>query len=108
MQAMFKNFWWFGKVVGGLVILYVLFYVLLSLCGQYQPMSEGGPGRRHVYSSWAPFGFYDPHHSPAGSAAAKQEMIVGTWRISLIQIFYPLWIADVSYVHKNKQQHPSA
>jgi hypothetical protein len=108
MQTMSRKLWRFGKVVGGLVIFYVLLYLLLSLCGQYRPMSEGGLGRMRVYSSWAPFGFYDPNHSPPGSVAAERGMIIGTWRVSLIQVFYPLWIADILYVHKNLPSPPSA
>ncbi len=85
----------FVKFVGGLAICYVLIYLLLSLCGQYRPMSAGGLGRMQIYSTWAPFGFYDPNHSPPGSA-------IGTWRGSMILAFYPLWIIDICYVHKNK------
>jgi hypothetical protein len=94
-----------GLFCGVLVGLYFGIYLLLSFGGQYRPMSEGGIGHWETYSSWAPFGFYDPDHSPPGSVAVERGMVIGTWRGSMIRIFYPLWIADISYVHKTR---PSA
>jgi hypothetical protein len=94
-----RRFWQFGGVV---VVIYVLIYSLLSLCGQYRPNYEGGLGRMVEYSVWAPFGFYDPDHSPPDSVAEKRGMIIGTWRASMVLPFFPLWLIDTSYVHKSK------
>jgi hypothetical protein len=56
-----RRFWQFGGVV---VVIYVLIYSLLSLCGQYRPNYEGGLGRMVEYSVWARLGFMIPtiHH----------------------------------------------
>jgi hypothetical protein len=92
----------FATFVGALVISYILVYLLLSMCGRYRSEFEGGLGHWEEFSVWAPFGFYDPNHSPPGSAAAEREMIIGTWRGSMVLFFCPLWIADTHYVHKSK------
>ena len=98
-----RKLWLTAKLVGGLVVAYLLIYLLLSLCGQYRPMSEGGLGHWTEYSVWAPVGFYDPHHSPPGSVAAKRGIIIGTWRYTMVvQIFWPLWLADTAHIHKTK------
>jgi hypothetical protein len=96
----------FGVFAGGLVGLYCLIYLVLSLSGQYRPVSEGGLGHWQAYSTWAPFGFYDPSHSPPGSVAAERGTIIGTWRGSMIWMFYPLWLADISYMHKTQPSGP--
>ena len=94
-----------GFIAGGLVGSYFLIYLILSFGGQYRPVSEGGLGHWQTYSTWAPFGFFDPDHSPPDSVAAKRGLVIGTWRGPMIRIFYPLWIADILYVHKTQ---PSA
>jgi len=92
-----------GFFAGGLVGSYLLIYLILSLCGQYRPISEGGLGHWEEFSMWAPVGFYDPHHSPPGSVAEKRGIIIGTWRYNpAIQIYLPLWSLDTHYIHKTK------
>jgi len=92
----------FIKFVGALVVSYILVYLALSLCGRYRSWFEGGVGHREEFSVWAPFGFYDPNHSPPGSAAAERGIIIGTWRSSVVMFYIPLWVADTHYVHRTK------
>jgi hypothetical protein len=102
MQTVIRKLCRFGKYLGVLVALYVLVYALLSLCGHYEEESEGGIGHWNIYSIWAPLGFWDPNHSPPGSAAAERGIIIGTWRRDVVLAFCPLWIADTHIVHKGK------
>jgi hypothetical protein len=102
MQIVTRKLWRFGKYLGVLVVLYILAYALLSLFGHYEVESEGGLGHWNDFSIWAPLGFYDPNHSPPGSAAAERGMIIGTWRRDAVLFFFPLWIADTHCVHKGK------
>jgi len=88
-----RRFIW---LVVGLPVLYILIYLLLSLCGQYRPMSASGVSRWEVFATWAPLGFYDSH-PPAGPLEAK---LGGAWRDSMIRVYYRLWTADNHYVHK--------
>src|SRR5208283_2102823 len=92
----------FAKFVGALVVSYIFVYLTLSLCGRYRSDFEGGIGHWEEFSVWAPWGFYDPNHSPLGSAAAERGIIIGTWRSSVVLFFFPLWIADTHYVHRTK------
>ena len=92
----------FTKIVGALFAFYILAYLILSLCGRYRSEFEGGPGHWEEFSVWAPLGFYDPNHSPSGSAAAERGIIIGTWRPSVVMAFVPLWVADTHYVHRTK------
>lgn len=89
-----------AKYAGALVAFYVLVYVLLSLCGSYQPLDTIS-ARIYEGSTWAPAGFYDPYHTSSGSitTAARRN---GTWQRGIATIFFPLWWLDVSYVHKSK------
>ncbi len=89
-------------IAGALPGLYVLVYLLLSAFGHYRPISVGGLGHWETYLAWAPAGFYDPYHSAPGSAAAERGIVTGTWRGSMITAFYPLWIVDMSYVHRSR------
>jgi hypothetical protein len=88
------------KYAGGLVAFYVLVYVVLSLCGSYQPCDTIS-ARIYEGSVWAPAGFYDPFHTASGSitTAAGRN---GTWRRGFAIIFLPLWSLDVGYVHKSR------
>ena len=103
MQLVTRKLQWFGKVVGGLIALYILVYALLSLCGHYEVESVGGIGHWSQFSMWAPLGFYDHNHSPPGSAAAQRGIIIGTWRRDVVLAFLPLWAADIHFIHKGKE-----
>lgn len=83
-------------ILASLPFLYFLVYVVLSLCGRYRPMSESDLDHFEIYSMWAPLGFYDPH-PPPGSVGPNRG---GGWRFNVVMIFYPLWLADNTYVHK--------
>jgi hypothetical protein len=87
------------KYAGGLVAFYILVYVVLSLCGSYQPC-DWISARIYRESRWAPAGFYDPYHTPSGSITTADRRN-GTWRRFAI-IFAPLWGLDVAYVHKTR------
>jgi hypothetical protein len=90
----------FVKYSGGLVAIYILVYVVLSLCGSYQPFVLIS-ARVYEDSMWAPAGFYDPYHTPSGSVTTADRHN-GTWRRFAI-VFGPLWGLDTAYVHKTKQ-----
>jgi len=102
MHIVTRKLLWVGKIVGGLAALYILVYALLSLCGHYEVESEGGLGHWNEFSVWAPLGFYDPNHSPPGSAAAQRGIIIGTWRRAVVLPFLPLWVVDTHLIHKGK------
>ena len=89
-----------AKYAGGLVAFYVLVYVVLSLCGSYQPCDTIS-ARIYESSVWAPVGFYDAYHTPSGSIATP-ALRNGTWRRGMATVFLPLWSLDISYVHKSK------
>ena len=88
------------KYVGGLAAFYVLVYVLLSLCGSYQPCDTVS-ARVYEGSTWAPALFYDPYHTASGSITTVARRN-GAWRRGIGTVFLPLWWLDVSYVHKSK------
>jgi hypothetical protein len=75
-----------GKLAGGLLAVYVAVYLVLSLCGGYQSVIWMSAAV-HEDLMWAPFGFSG--HD-------------GRFRRSFIIAFYPLWVADVSLIHKTK------
>jgi hypothetical protein len=92
----------FAKIIGALFASYVLAYLMLSFCGQYQSESAGGLGHWDEFAVWAPLGFYDSRHSPPGTLAAKRGIIIGTWRRNVVICFLPLWGADIRFVHRTK------
>jgi len=61
-----------------------------------------------VYA-WAPPGFYDPEHPWPGSMIAVHNPAgkTGGWSRKAILAFYPLWVLDTRYVHKNKTMQAS-
>ncbi len=87
-----------AKYAVALVAFYVLVYVLLSLCGSYQPCDTIS-ARIYEGYTWAPAGFYDPYHTPSGSMTTPAGRN-GTWRRGIATFFLPLWMVDASYVHK--------
>jgi len=89
-----------GKYAGGLFAFYIWVYVLLSLCGSYQPCDTIS-ARIYEGSVWAPAGFYDPFHTVSGSITTAGRRN-GTWRKGIARVFFPLFILDVSYVHKSR------
>jgi hypothetical protein len=86
-------------VIVALLVLYVLSYAVLSLCGRYQPMSIGAAGVKQY--AWAPFGFYDADHAWARSAYAVHYPTekTGGWRNYMMWSFAPLWWLDFHYIH---------
>ena len=86
------------KYAGGLVAFYILVYVLLSLCGSYQPCDTVS-ARVYKGEVWAPAGFYDPNHTASGSITTADRRN-GTFRRGIGTVFLPLWLLDISYVHK--------
>ena len=82
-----KRFVWLGL---GLAGLYVSTYLLLSVCGQYRPIGMGCLHEWEESSFWAPAGF---------RLEGKQS---GPLRRGIMNCFYPLWIADVRWVHSRK------
>jgi hypothetical protein len=87
------------RVIIALLMLYVLSYAILSLCGRYQPMIVGAAGVKQY--AWAPFGFYDAkHHWPRSSYAVQHPAEkTGGWRVYMMMSFGPLWWLDFHYIH---------
>jgi hypothetical protein len=75
-----------GKCAGGLFTVYVAVYLALTLCGGYQSVIWMSAAA-HEDLMWAPLGF------TGGD---------GTFRRSFVIAFYPLWVADISLIHKTK------
>ena len=87
------------KIVGGLVLVYVLLYTGLSICGRYQPIAVG---ISHVEKyAWAPYGFYDQDHAWEGSSYAVHHPTekTGGWYRPIMWTFVPLWILDNQFIH---------
>jgi hypothetical protein len=84
-----------ARPVACLIFAYFLVYVLLSLFGQYRPMTEAGLSHWEVYPMWAPYGSFNSH-PPAGSQDAKRG---GVWRHWLFQAYSRLWGMDNRYIH---------
>ncbi len=88
-----------GKILGGLVLIYVLVYSALSIFGCYQPLSVGTFEVKEF--AWAPFGFYDPDHAWKGSSYAVHHPTekTGGWHGTLTWAFLPLWTLDCGFIH---------
>jgi hypothetical protein len=84
------------KFAGGLVVFYVLVYLLLSLRGGYQPVVWTSAAV-HEDLIWAPLGFDYTTPAPSGATATERNHTR-----TLIIAFYPLWVADISLIHKTK------
>jgi hypothetical protein len=87
------------RVIAAMLLVYVLSYVVLSVCGRYQPIAFGAD---HVEAwNWAPLGFYDPDHAWAGSFYAVHHPTekTGGWHRAMMWAFVPLWELDCHYVH---------
>src|SRR5262249_51048970 len=76
---------WLGL---GLAGLYVSTYLLLSTCGQYQPVGIGCLHEWEEPSSWMPVGFCVDGKGPLRQPTMKA--------------FYPLWVADVRWLHNHR------
>jgi hypothetical protein len=81
-----KSLMWVGL---GLAGIYVSTYLSLSLCGQYRPIGSGCLHEWEESSFWTPAGF---------RVDAKQSPL----RLAAMKTFYPLWIADVRWLHKRR------
>jgi hypothetical protein len=87
----------FSFVGIGLAGLYVFSYLVLSLCGDYQAMGLGGLSHWQEYSFWVPAGF------PALDSKRSSLLSLGFMRI-----FFPLWMADVRWVHNRQDIYMTA
>ncbi|MGH7992202.1 MAG: hypothetical protein ACREDQ_01690 [Limisphaerales bacterium] len=89
-----------GKIFGGLALIYVLLYSSLSIFGRYQPISVGTFGVEEF--AWAPFGFYDPDHAWDGSSYAIHHPTekTGGWHKIIMWTFVPMWVLDCQFIHK--------
>lgn len=89
-----------SRVCTLILMAYILVYAALSLRGHYQPFIIGLAGVKSY--SWAPYGFYDAGHPWPGARAARQlpEEKTGGWRESMMMVFFPLWIVDTPYIHR--------
>jgi hypothetical protein len=97
-SAKFRTLRAFALLGVGLAGLYALTYLLLSLCGQYRPMGLGGLSHWQEYSFWVPAGFrLDPE--------AKRS---GPLRLGIMKVFYPLWTADVRWLHNRQDVYMTA
>jgi len=69
-----------GKVVGSLLLIYILVYSVLSVFGSYQPEAVDVRGVMAYW--WAPVGFYDAKHAWPGSSYAVKHPSekTGGWR----------------------------
>jgi hypothetical protein len=89
------------RIISAVLLIYILTYAVLSLCGRYQPISVGID---HVEAySWAPFGFYDADHAWSGSVYAVQHPTAktGGWSRFVTLTFYPLWELDTHFIHSS-------
>ena len=89
-----------GKVIGSLLLIYMLVYSALSAFGSYQP---GAVDLRGVmWYEWAPAGFYDAKHAwPMSAYAVKHPSEkTGGWSPLMLWTFIPLWCLDNQFVHK--------
>ena len=88
------------RIIVVILLLYVLSYSILSVCGRYQPDSYDLRGPMH--HSWAPFGFYDPDHPWPGSLDAVRHPSeqTGGWSQPMTWGFLLLWQFDNHFVHK--------
>lgn len=82
-----KWFRWMAKIVCGLVIFYVLTYMVLSANGRYA-ITMADIGRLEGFS-WAPAGLFLP------SANEK----VRNWDVCMFYVFYPLLLFDWNHIH---------
>jgi len=92
---MIRKLRWIAISAVGLLSVYVFVYVLLSLFGQYRPMTESGLSHWETYPMWAPLGTFDSHPS-AGSANARRD---GAWSGWFFQVYSWCWRMDNRFVH---------
>lgn len=97
----------FGKVVCGVVILYVLIYSVLSAFGRYEPSVVSLNG---VIYAWAPLRFYDSDHPLPRSAAARRSPTqkTGGWNTFMMVTFLPLWQIDFRLIHTRSMSFNTA
>jgi len=102
-KQMSSNLKKYATLFCALATTYVSVYVILSANGKYQPELVDLQGVQ-LYT-WAPLGYYDANHPWKGSQAAiiSKATIYGGWKNTfLVQVFYPLYRIDISYIHKCK------
>jgi hypothetical protein len=77
----------FLKIVCGILICYVLIYLILSSSGSYQVVDSD---LNHASFGWIPCGFYPPKHQNPN------------WLNKILFLtFLPLWDLDEKFIHKN-------
>ena len=88
-----------SKVVGGVLLIYVLIYSVLSAFGSYQPKDVDVRGVMSYW--WAPVGFNDAKHAWAGSSYAIRHLSekTGGWRPIMFWTFLPLFYLDNQFIH---------
>jgi hypothetical protein len=91
-----------GKVVGGVLLTYVLVYSVLSAFGGYQPVAFDLRGGGVMAYGWAPVGFYDAKYAWAGSSYAQEHPSEksGGWRPFMFWAFFPLFYLDNQFIHQ--------
>jgi hypothetical protein len=95
------------RIIIAILLLYVLSYVVLSVCGRYQPLSVGLANVKEY--AWAPFAFYDPDHAWPRSYYAEHHPTekTGGWSTAMMLTFYPLWLIDVGCIHTESRMPPN-
>jgi hypothetical protein len=84
------------RIILAVLLIYILTYAVLSLCGRYQPIAVGID---HVEEyAWAPFGFYDKSHPWVGPVKSPTDQPKG-WSGFVGVFFCPLWELDKHYFH---------
>jgi hypothetical protein len=86
---------WIVASITGVILVYVLVYILLSAFGQYRPMTVAGLSHWEIYPVWAPVGAFDSH-PPEGSQDAKRASI---WRGWFFHAYSWLWGIDNRFIH---------
>lgn len=91
----------FVKIVSGLIAVYFLIYLVLTLNGSYQPAAYDLRGV--MWNEWAPLGFYDSKHPWPNSFAANhsKDKTTGGWNDFMLYSFLPLWILDTNFIHSH-------
>jgi hypothetical protein len=101
MRTIIRKLRWIVLSAVGVFLVYICVYVLLSLFGQYRPMTEAELSHWEIYPMWAPLGSFDSH-PPAGSQDAKRG---GAWRGWIFHGYCWLWGADNRFVHTRHDVH---
>jgi hypothetical protein len=85
------------RIILSVLMIYLFTYVVLSVCGRYQPIAVG---ISHVEEyAWAPLGFYDKKHPWVGPVKSPIQA-TSSWSGFIAVFFYPVWAMEKQYIHR--------